>query len=46
MGKLQLKGVIPPMITPFTENEDVDYGMHVRNMELWGREELCGYLVR
>ncbi|MGE5678888.1 MAG: dihydrodipicolinate synthase family protein [Pseudomonadota bacterium] len=45
MGKLQLKGVIPPMITPFTENEDLDYGMHVRNMELWGREELCGYLV-
>ncbi len=45
MGKLQLKGVIPPMITPFKKNEDVDYDMHVENMEKWSREELCGYLV-
>ena len=45
MGKLQLKGVIPPMITPFRENEDLDYEMHVKNMERWSSDELCGYLV-
>lgn len=45
MGKLQLKGVIPPMITPFMENEDPDYEIHVKNMEMWNKDELCGYLV-
>ena len=25
MATLDIKGVIPPMITPFTEGEDVDY---------------------
>ena len=45
MGKLQIKGVMPPMITPFTENGDVDYEMHVRNMERWGKDRLAGYVV-
>jgi len=45
MAKLQIKGVMPPMITPFKENGDVDYDMHVRNMEHWDRDKLVGYVV-
>ena len=45
MSKLQIKGVIPPMITPFTENGDLDYDSHVRNMERWNNDKLTGYLV-
>jgi len=40
-----IKGVIPPMITPFSENSDIDYDGHVRNMEKWNEDRLCGYLV-
>lgn len=45
MGKLQIKGVIPPMITPFKENGAVDYDAHARNMEKWNENNLAGYLV-
>lgn len=45
MAKRQIKGVIPPMITPFKENGDVDYDKHVQNMERWNQDELAGYLV-
>lgn len=45
MNKLKIKGVIPPMITPFKSNGDVDYEMFVRNIERWNQDELCGYLV-
>lgn len=40
-----IKGVIPPMITPFTENGEVDYDAHASNMEKWNEDQLCGYLV-
>ena len=45
MAKLQIEGVIPPMITPFTENGDVDYDKHISNMERWNQDRLAGYLV-
>ncbi len=45
MGKLQIKGVIPPMITPFKENGDVDYDAHVKNMLKWNSSNLAGYLA-
>jgi len=45
MAKKQIKGVIPPMITPFKKNGDVDYDMHIRNMESWNKDKLAGYLV-
>ncbi len=35
MSKLQLKGVLPPMITPFKENGDVDYDAFDHNIEKW-----------
>jgi 4-hydroxy-2-oxoglutarate aldolase len=45
MTKKQIKGVIPPMLTPFRANGDVDYKKHIRNMELWNKSNLAGYLV-
>lgn len=45
MEKMQIKGVIPPMITPFKENGDIDFGMNARNIEKWNEDELAGYLV-
>ena len=33
------------MITPFTENGDVDYDSHIQNMERWNEDNLAGYLV-
>ena len=40
-----VKGVIPPMITPFKENGDVDYDGFRFNLERWNEDELSGYLV-
>jgi 4-hydroxy-2-oxoglutarate aldolase len=40
-----IKGVIPPMITPFKENGDVDFEGHVENMQHWNEDQLAGYLV-
>ena len=45
MKKLSIKGILPPMLTPFKENGDVDYEMFVRNLEKWNEDELAGYLV-
>lgn len=45
MSKLQLKGVLPPMITPFKENGDVDYDAFIYNIRSWNESKLAGYLV-
>ena len=45
MSYFKIKGVIPPMITPFNENDEVDYEKHVKNMEKWNEYDLAGYLV-
>ena len=45
MFKDKIKGVFPPMMTPFTETGEVDYDGHVRNMERWNEDQLSGYLV-
>lgn len=45
MAYFKIKGVIPPMITPFNENDDVDYGKHVSNVQKWNEYDLAGYLV-
>lgn len=45
MSTLEIRGVIPPMMTPFTEDQVVDYDKHVQNMERWNRDKLAGYLV-
>jgi len=40
-----LRGVIPPVITPFTESGDVDYAALVANLARWNRTALAGYLI-
>lgn len=40
-----LRGVIPPVITPFTESGDVDYTALVANLTRWNRTALAGYLI-
>lgn len=40
-----IKGVLPPMITPFKANGDVDYEGFASNIDRWNHDELSGYLV-
>ena len=40
-----LKGVLPPMITPFLENGDVDYKGFAANIDKWNHDAMTGYLV-
>jgi len=41
----KIKGVMPPMITPFKENGDVDYNAFVSNIQKWNSDKMAGYLV-
>lgn len=41
----KINGVIPPMVTPFKENGDLDLGAFVSNIEKWNKTRLTGYLV-
>lgn len=45
MTKMHIRGVIPPMITPFKADENIDYDAHQRNVEKWNDAGLRGYLV-
>lgn len=42
---MDFKGVIPPMITPFKEDGEVDYRAFERNINKWNEDKLSGYLV-
>lgn len=41
----EIRGVIPPVITPFTESGEVDYAALVSNLARWNRTTLAGYLI-
>jgi 4-hydroxy-2-oxoglutarate aldolase len=41
----EIRGVIPPVITPFTESGEVDYAALVSNLARWNRTALAGYLI-
>jgi 4-hydroxy-2-oxoglutarate aldolase len=41
----EIRGVIPPVITPFTESGEVDYAALVSNLAQWNRTALAGYLI-
>jgi 4-hydroxy-2-oxoglutarate aldolase len=41
----QIRGVIPPMVTPFDQNGAVDLEAHERNISRWNTQGLAGYLV-
>jgi len=42
---VELKGVLPPIPTPFGEDGEVAYGELAENLERWNRTDLSGYLV-
>jgi len=41
----EIRGVIPPVITPFTESGEVDHAALVSNLARWNRTTLAGYLI-
>jgi 4-hydroxy-2-oxoglutarate aldolase len=45
MSYFKIKGVIPPVITPFKDNGDVDYEGYNNNIKKWNKSTLTGYLV-
>lgn len=45
MAYFKIKGAIPPMITPFNENDEVDFEKFARNIQDWNNYDLAGYLV-
>ena len=45
MAYPKISGIIPPMITPFRKNGQVDYDAFVRNIERWNKTPLGGHLV-
>lgn len=40
-----IRGVLPPVLTPFKANGDVDYDAYCRNLEKWNSCPLAGYLA-
>jgi 4-hydroxy-2-oxoglutarate aldolase len=42
---IKLEGILPPMLTPFKGNGEVDYSAFARNIDRWNKEPLAGYLV-
>lgn len=40
-----INGVLPPMITPFKENGDVDFAAFEFNVNKWNETKLAGFLV-
>ncbi|MBI3780067.1 MAG: dihydrodipicolinate synthase family protein [candidate division NC10 bacterium] len=42
---IMLKGVLPPIPTPFREDGEVAYDKLAENLERWNRTDLSGYLV-
>src|SRR3970282_1209340 len=41
----EIRGVIPPVITPFTESGEGDYPALVSNLARWNRTPRAGYLI-
>jgi len=45
MSYFEIIGVIPPVITPFKENDEVDYEKFSTNIKKWNSKDLAGVLV-
>lgn len=45
MSYTRIHGVLPPMITPFKQNGDVDFDGFASNVRAWNKHKLAGYLV-
>jgi 4-hydroxy-2-oxoglutarate aldolase len=42
---MELKGVLPPVPTPFGQDGEVSYDKLAENLDRWNRTDLSGYLV-
>ncbi len=42
MDRGSVRGVVPPLGTPFREDGTVAYAMVERNLERWNRDDLAG----
>lgn len=45
MSSFRIKGVLPPIVTPFTESGDIDISSFIYNIERWNQDRLAGLLV-
>ena len=45
MSEQKFRGVLPPMVTPFAADGEVDYAAHIRNVKRWNERGLGGYVV-
>ncbi|MBN1657222.1 MAG: dihydrodipicolinate synthase family protein [Anaerolineae bacterium] len=45
MNKIDLRGVFPPIPTPFGDDGEVAYGALVENLARWNAYDLTGYIV-
>lgn len=45
MAFIKIHGVLPPMITPFTKEGEIDLEGHKFNVKRWNEIDLAGYLV-
>ncbi|HHT21252.1 MAG TPA: dihydrodipicolinate synthase family protein [Tissierellia bacterium] len=45
MSVFTIRGVIPPMITPFREDGSLDLSAHQANIRRWNETAMAGYLV-
>ncbi|KAG1705778.1 4-hydroxy-2-oxoglutarate aldolase, mitochondrial [Nymphon striatum] len=43
--KLDISGIYPPLVTPFLDNEDVDWKNLETNIEKWNKIPFRGYLI-
>jgi 4-hydroxy-2-oxoglutarate aldolase len=44
-NNLFISGILPPVITPFKQSDEIDYDAFVRNIGLWNKTQLSGFLV-
>ncbi|HMG32873.1 MAG TPA: dihydrodipicolinate synthase family protein [Blastocatellia bacterium] len=45
MAKVELKGIMPPLTTPFDERGDVDFEALARNLQRYNTTGLAGYVL-
>lgn len=43
--KERFKGVVPPIVTPFDANEEIDLAALAHNFERWNKSGVVGYLI-
>ena len=46
MSTLDISGVYPPIPTPFSEDEEINYAALESNMKKWNDTKIRGYLVQ